>query len=262
MWRRSRHTTPPHLQQQGCLKSFEETIIFIDAFTAIFSFIYPFWPLVIFLGVRPLRQKDRPFFQRLPYAVGHIFIGWLVWASMWGFLLRQGQQPILFFPDTVNYLAFVILGAVSGGIFLVWIFSRWQEGRRLLARARKLEDLKGFSPDDFEALVAKLFEAYGHKVEPVGGNADHGVDIIVMNGQGEKWVVQCKRYSGSVGEPVVRDLYGTMLHEEAQGAYLMTTGTFTRRAQQWAAEKPIILYDGQALIAMIQGTKAVRRTIN
>jgi restriction endonuclease Mrr len=63
------------------------------------------------------------------------------------------------------------------------------------------------------------------------------------------------------GEPVVRDLYGTMLHEEAQGAYLMTTGTFTKQAQAWAAEKPIILYDGQALIELIQGTKAVRRTI-
>jgi len=252
----------PTLQQQGCLKSFEETIIFIDALTAIFSFIYPFWPLVIFLGVRPLRNKDRPFFQRLSYAVGYIFIGWMVWASMWGFLLWQSRQPILILPETINNSAFMVVGAVSGGISLVWILLRWQGGRRLLARARKLEDLKAFSPDDFEALMAKLFEAYGHKVEPVGGNADHGVDIIVMNGQGEKWVVQCKRYSGSVGEPVVRDLYGTMLHEEAQGAYLMTTGTFTRKAQQWAAEKPIILYDGQALIALIQGTKAVRRTIN
>jgi hypothetical protein len=62
----------------------EETIIFIDALTAIFTFIYPFWPLVIFLGVRPLRQKDRPFLKRLPYAVCYIFIGWMVWAAMWG----------------------------------------------------------------------------------------------------------------------------------------------------------------------------------
>jgi HJR/Mrr/RecB family endonuclease len=250
------------LQHLGCLKSYEETIIFIEALTAIFSFIYPFWPVVVFLGVRPLRETNRPFFGRLPYAVGQIFIGWLVWASMWGFLHWQSRQPILILPEKVNHLAFLMVGAVSGTISLVWILIRWQEGRRLLARARKLEDLKAFSPDDFEALVAKLFEAYGHKVEPVGGNADHGVDILVMNGQGEKWVVQCKRYSGSVGEPVVRDLYGTMLHEEAQGAYLVTTGTFTRRAQQWAAEKPIILYDGESLIELIHKTKADRSTIN
>ena len=240
----------------------EETIIFIEALIAIFSFIYPFWPMVIFLGVRPLRQTDRPFFQRLPYGVGQIFIGWLVWACMWGFLQMQSRQPILFFPEKVNYLGFVLLGAISGFVSLVWIFSRWHKGRWLLARARKLEDLKAFSPDDFEALVAKLFEAHGHKVEKLGGNADHGVDIIVMNGQGEKWVVQCKRYSGSVGEPVVRDLYGTLLHEEGQGAYLITTGTFTKGAQAWAAEKPIILYDGEALIELIHRTKADLRTIN
>ena len=227
-----------------------------------FSFIYPFWPMIIFFGVRPLRQKDRPFVQRLRCAVGYIFIGWLIWASMWGFLMQLGRQPIMILPERVNHLVFMGLGAVSGGISLVWILFRWQKGRRLLARARKLEDLRAFTPDDFEAVVAKIFESYGHKVELVGGNADHGVDIIVMNGQGEKWVVQCKRYSGSVGEPVLRDLYGTMLHEEAQGAYLMTTGTFTKGAQAWAAEKPIILYDGEALIELIHKTKADLRTIN
>ena len=176
--------------------------------------------------------------------------------------MQLGRQPIMILPERVNHLVFMGLGAVSGGISLVWILFRWQKGRRLLARARKLEDLRAFTPDDFEAVVAKIFESYGHKVELVGGNADHGVDIIVMNGQGEKWVVQCKRYSGSVGEPVLRDLYGTMLHEEAQGAYLMTTGTFTKGAQAWAAEKPIILYDGEALIELIHKTKADLRTIN
>jgi restriction system protein len=55
-----------------------------------------------------------------------------------------------------------------------------------------------------------------------------------------------------VGEPVVRDLYGTLLHEEAQGAYLITTGTFTKKAQDWAAGKPIVLYDGEALLGLIR----------
>lgn len=111
------------------------------------------------------------------------------------------------------------------------------------------------SPQAFESLVGKLFRVYGHDVELVGGSSDHGVDIVVKNQQGEKWVVQCKRYRGSVGEPVVRDLYGTMLHENAQGAYLITTGNFTQGARQWAEEKPIILYDGEALIKLIRDTQ-------
>jgi restriction system protein len=55
---------------------------------------------------------------------------------------------------------------------------------------------------------------------------------------------------------VVRDLYGTLLHEEAQGAYLMTTGTFTQKAQDWVVGKAIILYDGEALVRLIQETQS------
>ena len=92
----------------------------------------------------------------------------------------------------------------------------------------------------------------------MGGNGDHGVDVLVQTDEGEKWVVQCKRYSGSVGEPVVRDLYGTLLHEEAQRAYLITTGGLTRQAVDWAAGKPIVLYDGEGLVRLIRRTKTAK----
>jgi restriction system protein len=105
-------------------------------------------------------------------------------------------------------------------------------------------------------LVAELFISYGHQAEVAGGISDHGVDVIVQSAQGEKWVVQCKRYAGSVGEPVVRDLFGTLQHEEAQRAYLVTTGSFTAQAQAWAKGKPIVLYDGELLV------KLIRRTVN
>jgi restriction system protein len=130
-----------------------------------------------------------------------------------------------------------------------------KKNRVRLQDARTLEDLLEMSPDAFEALIAKLFEAYGHQTEVQGGNGDHGVDVVVMTCEGEKWVVQCKRYSGSVGEPVVRDLYGTMLHEEAQRAYLITTGSFTRQATEWVQEKPIVLYDGEGLVKLIRRTQ-------
>lgn len=162
---------------------------------------------------------------------------------------------MLILPVQVNNLAFLLLGAITGSIILARGIWRWRADWVVLARTRKLEDLKTRSPQAFEALVARLFKAYGHNVELVGGHSDHGVDIVVRNEGGEKWIVQCKRYSGSVGEPVLRDLYGTMLHENAQGAYLITTGTFTQGAIQWAAEKPIILYDGEALIKRIHSAQ-------
>jgi restriction system protein len=50
-----------------------------------------------------------------------------------------------------------------------------------------------------------------------------------------------------VGERFVRDLYGTMRHEDADRAYLVTTGHFTAPALAWAKGKPIELWDGSDL---------------
>ena len=230
-----------------------EVAIFFDAFGAIFSFLYPFWPLLLLLGIRRLFKNDRSFGKRVQRGLGEVFLGWLVWAGFWGFVLWRGRQPILILPKAINDPAFLMMGAITGGISMLWLFGSWRQKRNLLKRIRHLEDLKALAPADFETLVARVFKVNGHDVALVGGRSDHGVDIMVTNSQGEKWIVQCKRYNGSVGEPVVRDLYGTLLHEEAQGAYLMTTGTFTQQAQDWVAGKPIILYDGDALVKLIQG---------
>ncbi|MEM8860517.1 MAG: sugar-binding protein, partial [Chloroflexota bacterium] len=66
---------------------------------------------------------------------------------------------------------------------------------------------------------------------------------------GKKVVVQCKRYAGNVGQPVVRDLYGAMFHVAATEAHVCTTGRLSRQAEQWAAGKPIELIDGNDMVA-------------
>lgn len=226
----------------------------MEALIAVFSILYPFWPLLLLVGIRRVMKNDRPLIKRIHQGFVEIFLGWLLWVLLRGFVLWQGRQPVLIMSKTINNTGFLFLGAISGGLTLLWLFSRWYQRWHRLTRIKHLDDMKSLAPEDFEALVARLFTANGHKVKLVGGHSDHGVDIIVTSSDGEKWIVQCKRYSGSVGEPVVRDLYGTMLHEEAQGAYLMTTGSFTQKAQDWVVGKPIILYDGEALVSLIRKT--------
>lgn len=226
-----------------------------DALTAIFSIMDIFWPFLVLFGLRILFRGGQPFTERIRKASYRIFIGWIVWAFFLVFIYLQGRQPVLIMPEIVNHVLFGILGALSGGITIGSLVYRIRTSRVRLKDAQTLEDLLAMPPEKFETLVAVLFKAYGHRVEVVGGSSDHGVDVAVMTGQGEKWVVQCKRYSGSVGEPVVRDLYGTLLHEEAQRAYLMTTGSFTQQALEWAEGKPIVLYDGVGLVRLIRRTQ-------
>ena len=227
----------------------------MEVLIALFSVLYTFWPLVLFFGFRGLFDRTKTLGERLRRSVSRVFIGWAAWAILWGYLVLQEREPFFLIPRPLNDGLFFGLGIFSGGITLgLWI-NHLKNHRVRLQDARTLEDLQAMTPEAFEALIAKLFIAYGHQAEVAGGNGDHGVDVVVMTADGEKWVVQCKRYSGSVGEPVVRDLYGTMLHEEAQRAYLITTGSFTRQAQEWAQEKPIMLYDGEGLVKLIRRTQ-------
>ena len=227
----------------------------MEALIAIFSVLYSFWPLVLFFGFRGLFDGTKSLGERLGGSVNRVFIGWAAWAVLWGYLVLQKREPFFLIPRPLNDGLFFGLGALSGGIAIgLWIH-RLRKNRVRLQDARTLEDLLAMTPEDFEALIAQLFITYGHEAEVAGGNGDHGVDVVVMTAEGEKWVVQCKRYSGSVGEPIVRDLYGTLLHEEAQRAYLITTGSFTRQAMEWAQEKPIVLYDGEGLVSLIRRTQ-------
>ncbi len=196
--------------------------------------------------------------DRVSKAASRIFLGWLVWAGFWLYLHSKGLKPVSLIPQPINNELFFALGVITGGISLGFLIHQFRKHRIRLEDAHTMDDLLAMSPDDFERVIAEIFHTYGHQVEVLGGNGDHGVDVVVQTAQDEKWIVQCKRYNGSVGEPVVRDLYGTMVHEEAQQAYLITTGSFTRQAQEWISGKPIVLYDGENLLRLIRMTQSAK----
>jgi len=95
-----------------------------------------------------------------------------------------------------------------------------------------------------------LFQLMGYRVHNTQYVADHGIDLVVANSRIRNGLVQCKRYRGTVGEPTVRDLYGTLVHEDADFGWLVTTGGISRQARDWAAGKPMQLWDGQELMAL------------
>ena len=109
------------------------------------------------------------------------------------------------------------------------------------------------TPSQFEAYVAyRLFERRGYRVNNVRDTKDGGIDIVVTDEWGQQAIVQCKRYRGTVGAPIVRDLYGTMIHSGVGYAYLVTNSNFSDEARQWAAGKPIELIDGRRLVELSQ----------
>lgn len=76
---------------------------------------------------------------------------------------------------------------------------------------------------------------------------DEGVDLV-LDREGERSIAQCKRYRGQIGQPLVRDFYGALVHENAKRGYFVTTGRFSLPAQTWAEGKNITLVDGVDLL--------------
>ena len=99
-------------------------------------------------------------------------------------------------------------------------------------------------------MARRLFVRKGYSANNTRDVKDGGIDVLVTDRFGQTAVVQCKRYKGTVGEPIVRDLYGTMIGNGASYAYLVTTGSISDEAQRWAAGKPIALIDGRQLVEL------------
>ncbi len=117
------------------------------------------------------------------------------------------------------------------------------------------EGIDTLSGVEFERVCKRILENMGFSVETTKTTGDGGIDLIAYNSQpllSGKYIIQCKRYTGSVGEPVIRDLYGVITSERANKGILMTSGTFTKQAQVFAMEKPIELIDGVKLQELLK----------
>jgi restriction endonuclease Mrr len=99
------------------------------------------------------------------------------------------------------------------------------------------------SADELEVFAGKLYSQMGYRVKLTGRSGDHGIDVRLLNPQGQVEIVQCKQWHKPVGEPQVRDLLGAMSHTKAVQGWLWAPGGFSAAARKWAKNKPIELVD-------------------
>lgn len=185
---------------------------------------------------RRRRQPKTPGARAFQIVEG-VTLLWLVAGavSFWPFPIVPTWKPY-FFVSTVAVVA-------------VWW---WAIAviRKSRAAGKRLDELKAMTPVEFEEWVAARFKDLGYKVKTTALSGDHGVDLVAHR-ENEKVVVQCKRYRDyTIGEPVMRDLYGTMQHESATRAYLVTTSFLTPAALSWSRGKPIEIWDATYLSKM------------
>ena len=91
------------------------------------------------------------------------------------------------------------------------------------------------------------FAAKGFASNCVVVAVTRGVDLELTKPDGKRAIVQCKRYRSTIGPDIVRELYGTLIHEKVAHAFLVTTADISDSAREWSLGKPMTLIDGEAL---------------
>jgi restriction system protein len=98
-------------------------------------------------------------------------------------------------------------------------------------------------PDQFEFLIAALYRDLGYKVVVTQRSRDGGVDVEATRdepGARERILIQCKRYTGTVGVVAIRELRGIVAQRQANKGAVIATGRFTRAARAFATENSMI----------------------
>ena len=163
-------------------------------------------------------------------------------AGPYGILVGQALRPI----------AWV---ALSGGLCLaVAAALEWRRAIRspVDSAGLTLRDLRELTAERFADWCATRLREQGYSVIPVAGLSEPGVDLIAER-ERERLVVQCKRWFGAlpVEGPQVKELYGAMQREHANGAMVMTTGHFSEPALRSASGTPIRLWDVDRLMGTV-----------
>lgn len=152
-------------------------------------------------------------------------------------------------------LAFKGAPYVAGVVLLIWVFALLKkvgDGKRL-DRQTGLDSIRDEGWQEFELLLSEAFRRQGYTVEHTGETGpDGGIDQRLFK-DGEQTLVQCKHWkSQQVGVKIIRELLGVMTSESAQHGIVVTSGSFTPDARDFATRNNIRLINGRNLERLIR----------
>lgn len=171
-------------------------------------------------------------------------------------MIEQMVKGVASFAQYIVPLLLVVGAFVSAA-------KRWQRRTLLdsVADGGTASSVRSLTWQQFEQLTGEALRRQGFQVsENVSQGADGGIDLRLFKG-GEKYLVQCKQWRAfKVGVGVVRELYGVMAAEGATGGFVVTSGSFTKEAYDFAQGRNVELVDGKVLEQWIQATRNVGPT--
>jgi restriction system protein len=124
---------------------------------------------------------------------------------------------------------------------------RVEIARMIMLRAEQAQQapvFKAFSetmtPTEFEAFCAEELRQGGWSARLTPTTGDQGVDVIAEK-NGIRVVLQCKLYSGSVGNSAIQEVVAGKAYERAHHCAVVTNSRYTPAAEQLAGTNGVLL---------------------
>lgn len=114
-------------------------------------------------------------------------------------------------------------------------------------KRRSLQEIDVMTGHEFEVYLGELFKRHGYKTKVTSASGDYGADLI-LHKDGQKIVVQAKRYKNSVGIRAVQEIIPAIAYYKADVAWVVTNSYLTKQAQNLADANEVVVIDREELI--------------
>ncbi|MCL2058121.1 MAG: restriction endonuclease [Oscillospiraceae bacterium] len=103
---------------------------------------------------------------------------------------------------------------------------------------------------EFEIYITHVLRKNGFKdIVTTPRTGDYGADVIAEK-DGERYAIQCKLYSKSVGVKAVQEVFAAMLYYGCDAAAVATNSRFSKNAINLAESTGVQLWDRDVLVNM------------
>ena len=181
----------------------------------------------------------------------------------WGIVVALVVIFILFVVGLGAVVIVAFLIAIFGGVSYL-IYKLWLEPRQQKKNEReeaesllyfKIDGIDYLTGEDFEDLLKKVFTVLGYNAQITKKTGDQGADLILSK-DGRKISVQAKRYSKTVGNKAIQEVYSSIQFYETGEAWVITTSDFTKGAIELARKTGVKLYNRYETINLIKKAHA------
>jgi restriction system protein len=171
------------------------------------------------------------------------------------------RQFLIAFANIFQYL--IPIAALFGSALSAYYRYKAKNLHQQLAKSPSRNTLNQMNWREFELLAGEAFRQMGYQVNLRGGdNPDGGIDLVLYR-EGKKYLVQCKHWKTQrVGVKPLREFFGVMAAEGADGGFFVASGHFTEEAKRFAKKTAIELVDTEQLLSLVKHTPPTNQMDN